>query len=218
MPKSTSPAYEPLTPDNSAFLLIDYQMGLMLATGSMPLEQLKTNTVGLAKMLALFQVPGVITTGGVQSPEGGSLDPLIAPLREVFPTTSVLPRSSLDAWRDRRVVEALEKLGRRKIIMAGISTDICLTFTSIAARDAGYEPYVVVDACATWDERSERAAWTRMAQHGVILTNWIAIAAELQADWRARPATVPDYVRTLATHNAAFGGMMQSFGGQGQRS
>jgi len=215
MQSQSQVAYEPLTPENSAFLLIDYQGGLMLATASIPLEQLRTNAVALAEMLALFKIPGVMTTGGVRSPDGSSMDPLIPELQRVFPDTQIIARSALNAWRDPPVVKALERLGRRKIIMAGISTDICLTFTSIAARDAGYEPYVVVDACATWEERAERAAWTRMAHRGVILTNWIAVAAELQADWESGIQTAPHYVKILATRNAAFGGMMQSFGGQG---
>ena len=167
--------YEPLTPDNCALVLIDHQMGLMLPPQSINLELLRRNTLGLAKVAKLFKLPTVVTSGGSRTPGRGFNGPLFPELADILPAAPVIERTSLNAWLEPKVVAAVKATGRRKLLMGGISTDICLTYATVSAADAGYEVYFVADVSSTWDPRAEQTAWMRMAQRGVILTNLVSV-------------------------------------------
>ena len=171
--------FEHITPDNAALLLIDHQVGLMLGVQTQDANTLKSNTVALAKAAKLFDLPVVLTTSGAQGPNG----PLMQELLDLFPGQSVIDRTLVNSWDDPAFVEAVEKTGRRKLIMAAITTDVCLAFPAISACGAGYDVYAVLDASGTWNTLVENAAIARMSQAGVIPTSWVAIGAELQSDW-----------------------------------
>ena len=66
--------------------------------------------------------------------------------------------------------------------MAAITTDVCLAFPALAAIKAGYDVYAVINALGTWTAQAELATVMRLTQAGVIMTNWIAVAAELKHD------------------------------------
>lgn len=172
-------ASERLSADNAALLLVDHQAGLILCTQTMDHAALLNSIVALAKLGKAFNLPTIMTTSFSAGPNG----PLIPEITAVFPDEQILDRSIVNAWDDARFVEAVKKTNRRKLIIAGISTEVCTAFPAIAAVRQGFDVYAVVDACATWDRRVEEAAFHRMAQGGVVLTNWVSVAAELLGDW-----------------------------------
>lgn len=172
-------SHETLDSKNSALLLVDYQTGLMLCTQTQEQSTLINNTVALAKLARAFDLPTLLTTSFSAGPNG----PFLPEVTALFPEVPIIDRSLVNAWDDARFVDAVKKTGRRKLIIAGISTEVCTCFPALAAVREGYEVYAVVDACATWDRRVEEAAFHRMSQGGVRLTNWVSVSAELLKDW-----------------------------------
>lgn len=170
--------HEQLTPDNAAMLLIDHQAGLFLGVHSMEQQLLKSNAIALAKVAKVLNLPTVLFTSSRNGPNG----PTIPELVELFPDQEIIDRSPINLWNDTKCRTAVEQLGRKKLIMAGITTDVCVTFPAISAVAAGYDVYAVIDASGTWTNTAEMASMLRMMQAGVIPTNWIAIAAELKQD------------------------------------
>lgn len=171
--------FERLTPDNAALLLIDMQTGLMLGVTTSAAIALKNNILGLAQVGKVFGLPTLLTTSAADGPNGPYLPEVVA----MFPGQEVLNRTLVNAWDDKAFVEAVEKTGRKKLIMAGITTDVCVQFPAISAVAAGYDVYAVVDASGSFNPQTEMAAMLRMTQAGVKVVGWTSVAAELQRDW-----------------------------------
>ena len=174
----SSAYYEQLTPDNCAMLLIDHQAGLFLGVQSIDRQILKNNVIGLAKTAKVFNLPTVLFTSSAQGPNG----PTIPEIKELFPDCKIHDRSPINLWNDPECRQAVEATNRKKLIMAAITTDVCLAFPALAAIKAGYDVYAVIDASGTWTAQAELATVMRLTQAGVIMTNWIAVAAELKHD------------------------------------
>jgi nicotinamidase-related amidase len=176
----TEKFYEQLTPDNAAMLLIDHQVGTLLfgITDIDPVN-LKNNALYLAEVAKLFDLPTILTTSNPDGPNG----PLFPELIATLPKATRIDRVIINAWNDPSFVGEVERTGRKKLIMAGVTTDVCLAFPAISAVGAGYDVYAVIDASGTWNMTSQSAAISRMSQAGVKCVNTIAIAAELQKDW-----------------------------------
>ncbi|NJL20868.1 MAG: isochorismatase family protein [Leptolyngbyaceae cyanobacterium SM1_3_5] len=192
--------YEQLTPENSAMLLIDHQVGTMLfgITDIDPVN-LKNNALYLAEVAKLFNLPTILTT----SNPNGANGPLFPELLSTLPQAPIVDRVIINAWNDRNFVAAVEQTGRKKLIMAGVTTDVCLAFPAISAVAAGYDVYAVIDASGTWNMTSQNAAIARMTQAGVKCVNTIAIAAELQKDWTL--PTAPGMGQIFVTRLPNFG-------------
>ncbi len=182
---------ERLTADNAAMLLIDHQTGTMLGVQDIRLDQFRSNVLALAETARTHGLPTVLTASYAEGPNG----PLMPELLAMFPDAPYIARPGMiNAWEDPRFVAAVEKTGRRKLIMAGVTSDVCLMFPALSAVAAGYDVYCVYDASGCWDLISELTASMRMVQAGCIVLNWAAVAADLQSDWRR-----PTAAGTLAT-------------------
>jgi nicotinamidase-related amidase len=120
-----------------------------------------------------------LTTSGGDGQNG----PFMGELRAMFPKNEVVDRTLINAWDDPSFVNAVKKTGRKKLLMAGITTDVYLTFPALQAVAEGFDVYAILDASGTWNSLIEQAAMMRMAQAGVKLTTWVAVSAELQRDW-----------------------------------
>lgn len=176
---------EKLTPDNAAMLLIDHQTGTMLGVQDIRLDQFRSNVLALAETAKVHNLPTVLTASYAEGPNG----PLMPELLDMFPEVEPVYRPGpIDAWDDPNFVAAVEKTGRKKLIMAGVTTDVCLYYPVISALAAGYEVWAVYDASGCWDQMSELTSCMRMTQAGAIVVNWAVVCAMLQSDWR-RPST-----------------------------
>lgn len=99
--------------------------------------------------------------------------------------TPYIPRpGQINAWDNEDFVKAVKATGKKQLIIAGVVTDVCVAFPTLAALDEGYEVFVVTDASGTFNETTQQAAWSRMEQAGAQLMNWFAVACELHRDWR----------------------------------
>lgn len=171
--------YERLSPENAALLLIDHQTGLMLGVETSEFTILKNNTLALAALGKVFNLPTILTTSFSEGPNGHLMPEIV----EMYPDCKIINRSMVSAWDELKYVAAVEKTGRKKLIMAAITTDVCLLFPALAAVEAGYDVYAVIDASGTWGAQAELASMMRLMQAGVKTTNWVSVAAELLRDW-----------------------------------
>ncbi len=170
------------TPADSALLLIDHQIGTMTLIKNLPLDLVKRNTLALAKTAKVFKMPVILTSSQETMFQGS----LITELAELFPTeyaARVKRAGIVNAWDDKNFVSAVEKTGRKNLIMAGVTTDVCLVYPAISAVQAGYRVQAVLDAGGSPFDLSEEMARRRMENEGVVLTATITLMAELAQDW-----------------------------------
>lgn len=189
-----------LTPDNCVFTLIDHQGQMIFGVSNIDRQTLISNTVGLAKTARVFGVPMVLSTVETQSFSG----PLWPQLRAVYPGVEPIERSSMNAWDDENFVKAIAATGRRKIVLAGLWTEACVTFPTIQAIHDGYEVYVVVDACGDVSPMAHDASMQRVIQAGARPVTWLQVLLELQRDWALR-GTYDAVMDIVKTHAGAYG-------------
>ncbi|MGW4028611.1 hydrolase [Streptomyces sp. NPDC004838] len=182
---------ELLTPKNSALIVIDYQPVQVNSIDSMDRQLLVSNVVGLAKIGRLYELPVVHSTVNVQT---GRNKPPIPQLRRVLDDLPTYDRTSINAWEDSAFVEAVKATGRRKLIMAALWTEACLTFPTLDALREGYEVYPVVDAVGGTSLAAHETALRRVEQAGARLITWPQLLCELQRDW-AREETAEAFMK-----------------------
>ena len=194
-----------LTPDTAALVLFDHQTGIMSGVGDMPLAQLRNNALALAKTGAIFQLPAVLTTSASDGPNG----PLWTEIADALPDAPVIHRpGQINAWDDEDIVAAVENTGRKQLIMAGVTLDVCLMFPALSATAAGYEVHAVIDASGTWNPAVARTVTADLAAAGVRVRNWVSVAGELQADWRNDGDKLAGL---FAEHLPFYGNLMSNF-------
>jgi nicotinamidase-related amidase len=171
-------AYTPLTSANAALVLVDHQVGLMTGVRDYSTGELKHNVVALAKAAKALKVPTVVTTTARDSMWGPTFPELVEALGGV----QIIDRSSVNAWDDPKVAAAIEATGRKKLIFAGISLEVCAAFPAITAVGKGYDAYVAVDACGTFSETKRQAGLLRMQQAGVVVSDYATLMVEILKD------------------------------------
>ena len=169
--------YERLTADNAALLLVDHQVGLYTGVRDIDVGQLKHNVVGLAKAARVLNVPIIMTA---TSPE--MWGPVIPELTEALPGISIINRTTVNAFDEPRFAKAVEATGRKKLIVAGISLEVCAAFPAITAVGKGLDAYVAVDASGTFSETKRQAGLLRMLQAGVIVSDYATLMVEILKD------------------------------------
>jgi nicotinamidase-related amidase len=168
---------ERLTPDNSVLLLIDHQVGLFTGVRDIPVGELKHNVVALAEAAKVLGVPIIVTA---TSPE--MWGPIIPELTEALPGISIINRTTVNAFDEPRFAKAVEAVGRKKLIIAGVSTEVCLALPAIHSTGMGYDAYGVIDASGTFSETKRITGLMRMVQAGVIITDYSTVAVEMLKD------------------------------------
>lgn len=191
--------YERLTPENSVIMLVDFQEGLIPIVGDIDPINFKNNIIALAKAAKIFNLPTILITSFSEGLNG----PLMRELRTLFPNEPVIDRRIINAWEDERVRTAVKRTGRRKIIIAGILTDVCVVFPALSAVAEGYDVYAVIDASGTVNLESQRVTLHRLTQAGVIPTTWFATSFELQNNWNI--PQVPALREVYTQHLSSYG-------------
>ena len=173
--------YERLTRDNAVLLIVDHQVGLYTGVRDIDTLQLKHNIIGLTKAALALKVPVIVTTTSERM-----WGPVIPELQDALPGVQRIERTTVNAWDEPRVVAAIKATGRKKIIITGISTDVCLAFPAMSAVAEGYSAYAVVDASGSFTKEQSELGVLRMQQAGVIPVGYSNVAVEMLAD-NARP-------------------------------
>ncbi|HEY4259242.1 MAG TPA: isochorismatase family protein [Schlesneria sp.] len=180
--------YERLTADNAALVLADHQIGLMTGVRDYSTGELKHNVVALAKAAKALNLPIVVTSTARDSMWGPTFPELV----EALPGIEIIDRSAVNALDDERVAAAIEATGRKKLIFAGVSLEVCAAFGAMTAAARGYDAYVAVDASGTFSETKRQVGLLRMVQAGVVVSDYGTLMVEILGD-NGRPEAGPVY-------------------------
>lgn len=191
---------ELLTPKNSVLLMIDYQPQMAFGVVSIDRQSLKNNAVALASAAKLFQIPTILTSVETESFSGFIWPELL----NVFPENDVIERSSMNSWDSQQVRQHIDKTGRKKLILAGLWTEVCINMCAFSAMQDGYEIYVVEDACGGTSAIAHQSSMNRMQQAGVVSVTWQQILLEWQRDW-ARKDTYDGVMNIVKEFSGAYG-------------
>lgn len=196
--------YKRLNKDDVAVLLVDHQAGLLSLVRDFTPDEFKNNVLALVDIAKFFKLPTVLTTSFEDGPNG----PMVPELKAAFPDAPFIARpGEINAWDNPDFVKAVKATGRKQLLIAGIVTDVCVTFPALSATEAGYEVFVVTDASGTFNPMVRAAAWDRMSQAGVQLMNWFSVASELHRDWRNG---VDGFANLLTSHLPHYSNLIQS--------
>jgi len=195
---TSSPVRDPksdhlLTPDNSVFIIIDYQPIQVSSIRSVDKRELVFNIVSTAKAAVNYGLPIIHSTVNVQS---GRNKPPIPEIQEVLGHLPTYDRTTINSWEDVEFKAAVEATGRKKLIMTALWTEACLAFPALDALAEGYEVYVVADAVGGTSVQAHEAALRRIEQAGGKLISKTQLYCELQRDWN-REETVPGFMHVF---------------------
>ena len=182
-----------LTPQNSAFIIIDYQPVQVSSIRSMNQDELVFNIVSTAKAAVNYKLPVIHSTVNVSN---GRNKPPIEPVRQVLSAYPTYDRTTINSWEDVEFRRAVEATGRRKLVMTALWTEACLTFPALDALRDGFEVYAVADAVGGTSRTAHDTALRRMEQAGVRLISRAQLYCELQRDW-SRVETVPGFMEVF---------------------
>jgi nicotinamidase-related amidase len=171
-----------LKPDECALLCVDFQAGLAFGVESIDRQSLINNASALVRTAAVFAVPVVVSTSATRVYSG----PFMPAIAKLLPAALPIERHNMNGWEDDRVRAAVVATGRRRLLVAGIFTEACVSFPVLSALSEGYEVFVVADACGGLTAVSHDYALRRMEAAGARLTSWIQVLLELQRDWTRR--------------------------------
>ncbi|MFE1513571.1 hydrolase [Corynebacterium bovis] len=187
--------------EDAVLLLVDHQPQMVFGARSATDPQaLINNVVALAKLGKLFEIPTILTSIAAET-FGGHL---AHQLTDVLPDHDVIDRSFINAWQDGRIRDAVEATGRRKLIIAGLWTEVCLTLPALSAKEQGYDVYAVVDASAGSSQAAHDAAIQRLIMNGVTPVSTAQLLSEFQRDW-AREDTYGPVNEIVRDHMGAWG-------------
>src|ERR687898_3087123 len=190
-----------LDPADAVLLLLDHQTGLFQTVKDVTITDLRNNTVMLAKLATMFNIPIITSASEPNGPNG----PLMPELEQAAPNAIYVPRKGeVNAWDNAEFVNTVRKTGKRTLIIAGVWTSVCVAFPALDAKAAGYKVYTVMDASGDPSELASRTTLARFAQAGIVPTTANAVLSEVHRTWnRADAADIAKLYGLLAPNYAA---------------
>ena len=189
-----------LTPDNCVVAMIDLQPQMLFGVSNFDRQSIINNNVALAKAAKVFNVPVVLSTVETKT-FSGYIWPQI---QAVFPKQEPIERSSMNSWDDPKFVAAIEKTGRKKIVLSGLWTETCVALPTVQAIHDNYEVYVVEDCCGDVSQLAHDNAMKRVIQAGAKPVTALTVMLEWQRDWALRD-TYDAVMDIVKTHCGAYG-------------
>ncbi|PVM83693.1 hydrolase [Caulobacter radicis] len=202
MPIKATPTPGPqlLTPTDHTLIMIDFQSQMAFATHSIDAITLRNNAGLVASAAAGFGVSTILTTVAEKSFSG----PMFAEVTAPFPGKTLLDRTSMNTWEDAPVVEEINKIGKDRIVLAGLWTSVCIVGPALSALAQGYEVYVITDACGDVSAEAHERAVERMIQAGARPVTALQYLLEMQRDW-ARTETYDMTTGIAKVHGGGYG-------------
>jgi nicotinamidase-related amidase len=185
---------------NHALILIDFQSQMAFATKSIDAVNLRNNAALIAKAAAEFKVPTIVTTVAEKSFSGPAFDEI----KQVFADQKAIDRTTMNTWEDANVIVEVNKIGRSRIVLAGLWTSVCIVGPALSALEQGFEIYIITDACGDVTEEAHERAVQRMVQAGARPMTSVQYLLELQRDW-ARGETYQQTTAIAAAHGGSYG-------------
>ena len=168
-----------ITPQNAVIAFIDYQPEQYAGVRSAPHDELLAHVTMLGRVATTFELPVVLSTVYVRHGMQGTNKELL----EALPGVPEIDRTTMNSWEDPDFRTAVQKTGRKKLIIAGLWTEVCVAFPALDALHEGYEVYFVADAIGGVSRVAHESAIERMTQSGVTPITVLGLACELQRDW-----------------------------------
>jgi nicotinamidase-related amidase len=168
-----------LNPGNHVLIMIDFQSQMSFATKSIDAVNLRMNAALVSEAAAGFKVPTILTTVAEKSFSG----PMFGEIVEAFRGQKMIDRTSMNTWEDANVIKAVNRIGKDRLVFAGLWTSVCIVGPTLSALDQGYEAYVIADACGDVSDEAHERAMERMIQAGVRPMTSLQYLLELQRDW-----------------------------------
>ena len=195
MPNATKTIKTMIDPNDAVLLLIDHQSGLFQLVKDMDMTTLRQNVIALAKVARLTHTPTFTTASVPDGPNG----PLIPEIHQYHPEAVYIPRTGqINAWDNPTWVEAIEKTGRKTLLIAGTLTSVCMSFPTLSALAAGYKVFCIVDASGNYSSMATDITLARVVQAGAIPTDTFAVLGELMSTWN-RPDAM-DFAAVMYEH------------------
>jgi nicotinamidase-related amidase len=176
---SPTPGSTLISPRDHALILIDFQSQMSFATKSIDAVNLRNNAALISNAAAGFGVPTILTTVAEKSFSG----PMFEEITSAFPGQKLLDRTSMNTWEDAAVIDEVNRIGKPRLVMAGLWTSVCIVGPSLSAIEQGFEVYVIADACGDVSTEAHDRAMDRMVQAGVRPMTSVQYLLELQRDW-----------------------------------
>jgi hypothetical protein len=170
-----------LTRDNAVVILVDFLDGFFPGIKTIDHDLLRRNAEAFTKLSSIFKMP-TIMLGEEGSFRGNFFPGVVANAQHAIR----VERHTPSAWDEPEFRRVLGEIGRKKVILGGISLDICTLQLTLDLIEAGYEAYVVVDVSGSDTLLNEQAAIARMTQAGAVMVNWASIASEIMKDWQTQ--------------------------------
>ncbi|OLP45756.1 hydrolase [Rhizobium oryziradicis] len=174
-----TPGPKLLTPKDHTLILIDFQSQMAFATKSIDAVNLRNNAALISHGAKGFGVSTILTTVAEKSFSG----PMFSEITEAFPGQSLFDRTSMNTWEDAAVIDEVNRLGKKRIVLAGLWTGVCIVGPALSAIDQGFEVYVIADACGDVSDEAHNRAMDRMVQAGAQPMTSVQYLLELQRDW-----------------------------------
>jgi nicotinamidase-related amidase len=180
MPKATpTPGSTLVSPTDHALILIDFQSQMSFATKSIDAVNLRNNAALISEAAAGFKVPTILTSVAEKSFSG----PMFSEITDAFPGQKLLDRTSMNTWEDAAVIDEVNRIGKNRLVFAGLWTSVCIVGPTLSALDQGFEVYIITDACGDVSTEAHERAVERMIQAGVRPMTSLQYLLELQRDW-----------------------------------
>lgn len=189
-----------LSPTDHTLILIDFQSQMAFATKSIDPIALRNNAALIANAAKIFNVSTIPTTVAEKTFSG----PMFDEIKAAFPKTKFFDRTSMNCWEDKAVNDEVNRIGKRRIVLAGLWTSVCIVGPAISALDQDFEVYVIADACGDVSDEAHERAVQRMVQAGARPMTSLQYLLELQRDW-ARSDTYGATTDLARTFGGAYG-------------
>ena len=176
---SPVPGSKLISPQDHTLILIDFQSQMSFATKSIDAVNLRTNAALISQAAAGFGVSSILTTVAEKSFSG----PMFSEITEAFPGQKLFDRTSMNTWEDKAVIDEVNRIGKKRLVLAGLWTSVCIVGPTLSAIDQGFEVYVVADACGDVSTEAHERAIERMVQAGAAPMTSLQYMLELQRDW-----------------------------------
>lgn len=168
-----------LSPTDHTLMLIDFQSQMAFATKSIDPVSLRNNAALVANAGRVFKVSVIPTTVAEKTFSG----PMFDEIKTAFPKAQYFDRTSMNAWEDKAVIDEVNRIGKSRLVLAGLWTSVCVTGVALSALDQGFEVHVIADACGDVSEEAHERAIERIVQAGVRPMTSLQYLLELQRDW-----------------------------------
>jgi nicotinamidase-related amidase len=195
-----TPGPKLLTPLDHTLILIDFQSQMSFATKSIDAVNLRNNAALISHGAKGFGVSTILTTVAEKSFSG----PMFSEITAAFPGQPLLDRTSMNTWEDAAVIAEVNRLGKKRIVLAGLWTGVCIVGPALSAIAQGFEVYVIADACGDVSIEAHDRAMDRMVQAGAQPMTSLQYLLELQRDW-ARTETYEMTTGIAKTFGGSYG-------------